>query len=125
MCHVQHYMYSLALLFPFLVYTEGNMGIQSYNFIAFTCIVHVYDLHVDVQSIFFFNGNVYHLLDCVLLEIKTHYACDFYFFVGCWYSARCPINYLDVFSIGNKILIYCLEMKIRYTLFTYLIAGKK
>lgn len=122
MCHVQHYMYFLALLFPFLVYTEGNMGIQSYNFIAFTCIC------TRVRSSCrcpFFNGNVYHLLDCVLLEIKSHYACDFYFFVGCWYTARCPINYLGVFSIDNKILIYCLEMKISYTLFTYLIAGKK
>lgn len=65
------------------------------------------------------------MLDCVLFEIKIYFVCDFYFFVGCWYMVRCLINYLDVFFIDNKILIYCFEMKIRYMLFMYLIVGKK
>lgn len=44
-------MYFSALLFPFLVSTDGNMGSLSYDFIAFIC-TRVSVFHVDVQSIF-------------------------------------------------------------------------
>lgn len=44
-------MYLSALLFPFLVSTDGNMGSLSYDFIAFIC-TRVSVFHVDVQSIF-------------------------------------------------------------------------